>query len=123
MTLGVTCSVTCTEVLVLELHFRSQAGEPTSPRLVRLARWMAAVTLTRLDISVKENTGVTWTLVSQGTRTGNQLKLSQKSKLSSTDQWFDRKRAELKKQQQKVLRLKMEGFDVTDYKMGITGRS
>lgn len=59
---------------------------------------------------------------SQTTRTGNQLKLSQKSKLSSTDQWFDRKRAELKKQQQKVLRLKMEGFDVTDYKMGITGR-
>ena len=63
LTLGVTCSVTCTEVLVLELHFRSQAGEPITPRLVRLARWMAAVTLTRLDVSVKENTGVTWTLV------------------------------------------------------------
>lgn len=63
LTLGVTCSVTCTEVLVLELHFRSQAGEPVSPRLVRLARGMAAVTLTRLDISVQENTGVTWTKI------------------------------------------------------------
>ena len=59
----------------------------------------------------------------QGTRAGSQLILSQKSKLSFTDQWFDRKRAELKKQRQKVLRLKMEGIDVTDYKMGITGRS
>ena len=53
---------------------------------------------------------------------GNDLNLSQKTKLSSADQWFEKKRAELKKQQQKVLRLKMEGFDVKDYKMGITGR-
>ena len=58
LTLGVTCGVTCTEVLVLELHFRSQAGEPISPRLVRMTRWMAAVTLTRLDVSFQENTGV-----------------------------------------------------------------
>ena len=58
LTLGVTCGVTCTEVLVLELHFRSQAGEPISPRLVRMTRWMAAVTLTRLDVSFQENAGV-----------------------------------------------------------------
>ena len=58
LTLMVTCSVTCTEVLVLELHFRSQLGDPISPRLVRVVRWMAAVTFTKLDISIQEDSGV-----------------------------------------------------------------
>ena len=38
LTLVVTCSVTCTEVLILELHFRSQHGDPIPPRLVRAVR-------------------------------------------------------------------------------------
>ena len=51
LTLVVTTSVTVTEVLVLELHFRSNYGIPMPPWLVRMASWMAAITFTKLDFS------------------------------------------------------------------------
>ena len=49
LTLVVTTSVTVTEVLVLELHFRSNYGVPMPAWLVRMASWMAALTFTKLD--------------------------------------------------------------------------
>ena len=51
LTLVVTTSVTVTEVLVLELHFRSNYGVPMPAWLVRMASWMAALTFTKLDFS------------------------------------------------------------------------
>ena len=56
LTLVVTTSVTVTEVLVLELHFRSNYGLPMPPRLVRMASWMAALTFTKLDFAPTQNT-------------------------------------------------------------------
>ena len=56
LTLLVTTSVTVTEVLVLELHFRSNSGLPLPPRLVRMASWMAALTFTKLDFAPTQTT-------------------------------------------------------------------
>ena len=56
LTLVVTTSVTVTEVLVLELHFRSNYGLPLPPRLVRMASWMAALTFTKLDFTPAQTT-------------------------------------------------------------------
>lgn len=58
LTLAVTTSVTVTEVMVLELHFRSQYGDPLPQKLVKIAKWMAAMTFTKLDINIPEKTGV-----------------------------------------------------------------
>ena len=56
LTLVVTTSVTVTEVLVLELHFRSNYGLALPPRLVRMASWMAALTFTKLDFAPTQTT-------------------------------------------------------------------
>ena len=56
LTLVVTTSVTVTEVLVLELHFRSNYGLPLPPRLVKMASWMAALTFTKLDFAPTQTT-------------------------------------------------------------------
>ena len=56
LTLVVTTSVTVTEVLVLELHFRSNYGLPLPPRLVRMASWMAALTFTKLHFAPTQTT-------------------------------------------------------------------
>ena len=56
LTLVVTTSVTVTEVLVLELHFRSNYGLPLPPWLVRMASWMAAITFTKLDFAPTQTT-------------------------------------------------------------------
>ena len=54
----VTTSVTVTEVLVLELHFKSQHGDPVPAKLARMAKWMAAMTFTKIDINMPDKTGV-----------------------------------------------------------------
>ena len=58
LTLVVTTSVTVTEVLVLELHFRSNYGLPLPPWIVRMASWMASLTFTKLDFSPAQITVV-----------------------------------------------------------------
>merc|ERR1719342_1835695 len=59
LTLMVTTSVTCCEVLVLEMHFRSQHGDPIPPRLAKIAKTMAALTFSKLDINIHKQTGKT----------------------------------------------------------------
>ena len=54
----VTTFVTVTEVLVLELHFRSSMGDPIPAKLLRMAKWMAAVTFTKLEVNFQGKKGV-----------------------------------------------------------------
>ena len=42
--------------------------------------------------------------------------------MSPADEWFEKKRLELKKQQQRVLKLKMDGLDIDNRSSGLSGR-